>query len=82
MKQITHDKEFIVGEYYWYADKDFEFNETAQIAECKHEPHHPGYNYLDMHGMRMWCWHGNSQVLQTYNVYGPIPLPGLLKYED
>lgn len=72
-KQIVANSELITDEYYWLVSKmpthtsfpsrvhsDGEFIEGSEVR------------YFDG---RMWCHNKNSQALEKFDIYGPIPRP-------
>ena len=77
-KKITSNEELIPGNYYWVRSKS---NPKGFFFPCLVTEHAKiGSNDIPrkaiiVNEMDFWAYEGNSQALERYFIYGPIPIP-------
>lgn len=65
IKHLVHHDELIVGREYWLVAK---YNDNVKIAVCNVDS---GRLYFLE---RLWATLENNQVMQFYDVFGPLPI--------
>lgn len=74
-ERITSNDQLIADHYYWVRskrDKGIFFIAPVRNANGVNEDQKPA---LIVSNMSFWCYEGNSQALETFEVYGPINQP-------
>lgn len=70
---ISDVKELEVGREYWLVGKHFD--QQARIAFCKESA---GHKYFEMH---IWAEPDNNQAMQSWNIFGPLPVRPVPNFE-
>lgn len=70
--KITSNDQLLADKYYWVRSKDFKRAFIVAQILVSGEPERKS---LRVHGMDFWAYEGNSQALEIFEIYGPIPFP-------
>lgn len=76
-EKITSNDQLIADHYYWVQSKE----RKGSFFPCIVVEHVPvGSNDIPrkailVNNMSFWAHEGNSQALEHYNIFGPIPTP-------
>lgn len=74
-ERITSNDQLIADHYYWVRskrDKGIFFIAPVRNANGVNEDQKPA---LIVSNMSFWCYEGNSQALENFEIYGPINQP-------
>jgi hypothetical protein len=71
-EKITSNNQLIANHYYWVCSKGT--NGPFFPAECRDDTE-PNRKWLQVNNMNYWAYEGNSQALEIFEVFGPIPKP-------
>ena len=81
-ERITSNEQLIVDHYYWVRskrDKGIFFIGPVRNANGVVEDMKPA---LIVSNMSFWCYEGNSQALENFEIYGPIKQPFHIEVVD
>lgn len=71
-EKITSDDQLIADHYYWVCSKGKKG--PFFPAQCRDDGL-PERKCLQVNNMNYWAYEGNSQALEMFEVFGPIPTP-------